>query len=65
MLGDQPWFFGEAPTLTDAVVYGLLANFRFVGFSSPVKEIIADCPNLVAFLDRFRARYYPDAVLTA
>lgn len=59
MLGDQPWFFGKEPSLTDAVVYSLLANIRDPAFASPMKAMIADHANLNGFLDRFRARYYP------
>lgn len=58
LLGDQTWFFGETPTLTDAVVYSLLANIRDTGFASPMKAMIAARPNLDGFLDRFRARVY-------
>lgn len=65
MLGDQPWFFGQTPSLTDAVVYGLLANIRYAGFSSPMKGIIAGHANLVDFIERFRERYYPEATLSA
>jgi glutathione S-transferase len=59
MLGEQPWYFGEAPTLTDATVFSLLANIHYPAFNSPMKEMIAAHPNLVAFIDRFRARIYP------
>lgn len=58
MLGMQDWFFGEQPTISDAVVFSLLANIRYVDFASPMKAMIADHPNLADFVDRFRARYY-------
>lgn len=57
MLGDQEWFFGDAPSMTDAVVYSLLANIRYVEFSSPMKAMIDARPNLAAHVDRFRARF--------
>jgi glutathione S-transferase len=60
ILGDKPYFFGDTPTEIDAVAYGQLANFQSVGFSSPMKAVIAGHPNLVAFLERFRMRFYPD-----
>ena len=59
MLGDQDWFFGAAPSMTDAVVYSLLANIRYVEFASPMKAMIDARPNLAAHVDRFRARFYP------
>lgn len=60
MLGDQPWFFGDEPSGTDCTVYSLLANIHYVGFASPMKPVIAGHANLVAFLERFRARFYPE-----
>ncbi|MBK6737071.1 MAG: glutathione S-transferase C-terminal domain-containing protein [Haliea sp.] len=59
ILGDKPWFFGDEPTETDAVAYGQLANIHSVGFSSPMKAVIAGHANLVSFIERFAARYYP------
>jgi glutathione S-transferase len=58
ILGTQDWFFGEQPTETDAVVYGQLANIYWVGFSSPMKAVIGGNANLVAFLERFKGRFY-------
>jgi glutathione S-transferase len=59
MLGDQDWFFGDRPTTTDAVVYSLLANIHYPEFSSPMKAMLQAHPNLIGFLERFRARFYP------
>lgn len=58
ILGEQTWFFGETPTLTDAVTYSLLANVYGTGFVSPMKAMIASRPNLTGFLQRFRDRVY-------
>lgn len=60
ILDDKPWFFGDMPSEIDAVAYGQLANIYCVGFSSPMKAVIAGHPNLVAFIDRFRERFYPE-----
>jgi glutathione S-transferase len=59
ILGEQQWFFGDEPTETDCVVYSLLANIHQVGFASPMKPVIAGNGNLVSFLERFAARFYP------
>lgn len=64
ILGDQPWFFGEEPTETDAVVFSLLANIAYTGFASPMKEMIAGHANLTAFLERFRAQFYSESAGT-
>lgn len=64
LLGDQDWFFGDEPTLTDATVYSLLANIVWVPFSSPMKAMIEGHANLGLWLERFRSRVYPEAVPT-
>jgi Glutathione S-transferase, C-terminal domain len=50
LLGTKPWFFGDEPTETDAVVYSLLANIHSVGFYSPMKARISEHANLVSFI---------------
>ena len=59
ILGHKPYFFGETPCEADAVAYGQLANIHYVEFTSPLQAAIADHPNLVSFIERFRGRYYP------
>ncbi|WP_379546037.1 glutathione S-transferase family protein [Qipengyuania sp. DSG2-2] len=61
ILGNKDWFFGGAPGLADATVYSLLANILHVPFDSPMKDMITQHPALPAFVDRFRAKVYPDA----
>ena len=58
ILGPKPWFFGGEPTSTDAVVYAQLINIWHPPLESEIKRAIGAQPNLVAFLDRFSARYY-------
>ena len=57
-LGDKPYFLGANPTETDAVAYGQLANIILAPIATPVKDEALSRKNLVAFVDRFRARYY-------
>jgi len=57
-LGEKPFFFGETPTSLDAAVYGVLAHIHYPPFSTPLKEHMAAKPNLVAFVERIRERYY-------
>lgn len=59
ILRDQPYFFGEPPSEVDAVAYGQLANIQLVEFASPLRAAIASHSNLMRFIERFRARYYP------
>jgi glutathione S-transferase len=57
-LGDKPYLMGGAPTEIDAVAYGMLANIMLVPIDSPVKEAALRRENLVAFVERLRARYF-------
>jgi glutathione S-transferase len=57
-LGAKPFLMGDAPTSIDAVAYGLLANIAWAPVASPVKEAIAQRPNLGAHLERMRARFF-------
>jgi glutathione S-transferase len=57
-LGEKPYFLGTQPTEIDAVAYGQLANIMNVPIASPVKDEARSRPNLVAFVNRFRDRYY-------
>jgi len=58
ILGDKPYFLGDKPTEIDAVAYGQLVNIMSTPLESPVKDEGLRRKNLVAFLDRFRDRYY-------
>lgn len=57
-LGDKPFLMGAAPTEIDATAYGLLANVVLVPLASPVREAARERDNLVAWLERMRARYF-------
>jgi glutathione S-transferase len=59
ILGNQSWYFGDEPTETDVVVFSVLANIYDVDFISPLKPVIARHANLLAFIGRFRERFYP------
>lgn len=59
ILGAKPWFFGSEPTSTDAVVYAQLINIWHPPLESEIKRAIGEQPNLVAFLKRFKERFYP------
>lgn len=59
-LGNKPYFFGEQPTSVDAALYSFLSHAMFVPFPSPIGKYGNSIPNLVAYLDRIRDRYYPE-----
>lgn len=58
VLGEKLYFLGNEPSEIDAIAYGQLANIMLVPIASPVKDEALSWKNLVAFVDRVRARYY-------
>jgi glutathione S-transferase len=57
LLGDQPFFLGDAPTKTDASAFGLLAVTIRSGIPGPVASYARSRPSLVAFVERGSARW--------
>jgi len=58
VLGDKPFFMGDEPTEIDAIAYAQLANIMWTPIETPVKDHALTHKNLVAFLDRFKQRFY-------
>jgi len=50
----------EAPSSIDAAVYAFLANILWVPVNSPLKRHATALPNLEAYCQRMKARYYSD-----
>ena len=63
LLGDENMFFfgqNEATTL-DCAVFGHLSQFVYIPLSFPQRTYMEDhCPNLLAFMERFRSTYWDD-----
>ncbi len=57
-LGEREYLFGGLSTV-DATVYGFLAAFMSHPFPSVVRDEAASHPNLVAYRDRVRDRFWP------
>jgi glutathione S-transferase len=60
LLGDRPFFFGDAPTTLDATVYAAVASVIDVAIESPVKEHALGLANLVAHTRRMTDRFFPE-----
>lgn len=60
MLGDKPYLFGSRPVGVDATVFAILAQFLTPWFDSELRRRAEGFGNLVAYVDRMMARYYPD-----
>ncbi len=60
MLGDQPFLFGDAPTLADCTVYGFLALILWAPIPSAPRAHLQTRPQLVAYCERIRDRLWSD-----
>jgi hypothetical protein len=61
VLGDRPYFLGEAPHTVDATALGILWAISCTPFESAAKTAIASHPNLVAYTARMKERYWANA----
>ncbi len=63
ILGDKPYLFGDAPTSYDASLFGTVANVLAFPSDGPLAKHARTKTNLVAFVDRVKAKYWttPDA----
>jgi glutathione S-transferase len=59
-LGDNPYFMGDKPASIDATLYAWLIHAMRVPFPSAIGKYGNSLPNLVAYCDRIRDRYYPE-----
>lgn len=60
LLGDQDWLMGAEPTGVDATGVAFFANVLVPDIESPLRTTLRQHPNLVAYVERGRARWYPD-----
>uniref|UniRef100_A0A183BV15 Failed axon connections fax protein/glutathione s-transferase-like protein n=1 Tax=Globodera pallida TaxID=36090 RepID=A0A183BV15_GLOPA len=61
-LGEKPFFFGDNPTTLDATLFGHLVQFTDAPLKTDaIKPFIeTSTPNLVAYVQRMKERYWPD-----
>ncbi|MEZ5650951.1 MAG: glutathione S-transferase family protein [Burkholderiaceae bacterium] len=57
-LGEKPFMMGEQPTSIDATVHAFMANLLWVPADSPVQRHARTRPNLEAYCQRMKARFY-------
>ena len=60
LLGDRPYLFGDAPSATDATAFAMVASVQTPFFDGPLARAARGYANLVAYVDRMMARYYPE-----
>ncbi|EYF06931.1 glutathione S-transferase family protein [Chondromyces apiculatus] len=59
-LGAKPFLMGDRPTSVDATAYSHVANTIEVPLQSTVRDHGRALPNLVAYCERMRERFFPD-----
>ena len=59
-LEGRDWAVADHPTLTDCSVWGLLAPSIFSPFPTPCMSHARGLPPIVAFVERVRARFFPE-----
>lgn len=57
-LDDKPFMMGERPTSLDATAYAFLANTLFAPVENKLTSHARSHPNLRAYCERMRARYF-------
>ena len=57
-LDDKPFFMGAQPSTLDAVAYGFLANLLWVPLETDLKRHAQRFPQLEAYCQRMKGRYY-------
>lgn len=60
ILGDKPFLFGARPCSADATVFALLAGILTPYFDGEIRRRAEGFGNLVAYVDRLMARFYPE-----
>jgi len=60
LLGWKPYLMGEKPCGTDATAFASLAGLMTPFFDSPLRERALEFANLVAYVGRMMAQYYPE-----
>ncbi|WP_168771166.1 glutathione S-transferase family protein [Palleronia sediminis] len=62
LLGERPFYFGEAPRSVDACVFGAIHTVLRCDLDTPARDAILARPTLVDFEERLRSRLYDDAM---
>jgi glutathione S-transferase len=60
LLGDRPFMMGPHPTSVDGAVFGVLAQILAAHAGSPIRRRAEGFANLVAYVDRMMAHFFPE-----
>jgi glutathione S-transferase len=59
ILGDKPYLMGDAPCGADATLFAFAGSLLCPVFDTPIRTAAEGHANLVAYMDRMRAEFYP------
>ncbi len=57
---DGPFFFGDRPSGTDAIVFGTLATTVLTPIETPIRDFLRAQPDCLAYAERMMVQFYPD-----
>lgn len=60
LLGVKRHLMADHPTGVDAIAFAVLAGILTPFFDTPLRDLTLGYPNLVAYVDRMMARFYPE-----
>ena len=65
VMSEGPFFFGEWPTPTDAIVFATLATTVLTPIESPIRDFLHAHSPCVTYADRMRSRFFPELAAEA
>jgi glutathione S-transferase len=60
LLGDKPYFFGDAPCGADATFFAFIGGSLSQTWESPLRDAAEKTPTIVAYRDRVLKTYFPE-----
>ncbi len=63
ILGDKPYLMGNAPCGADATLFAFAGSLLCPVFDTPIRTAAEGHANLVAYMERLRAEFYPELAL--
>ncbi|CAJ92456.1 Glutathione S-transferase [Cupriavidus necator] len=63
ILGDKPYLMGNVPCGADATLFAFAGSLLCPVFDTPIRTAAEGHANLVAYMERMRAEFYPELAL--
>jgi glutathione S-transferase len=65
VMGDGPFFFGDEPTVVDAIVFAALATTVLTPIESPIGVFLKSQPACTAYAEQMRTRFFPELIVAS